>query len=227
MLGMRCYLVAVLAAAVTPLTASAHFGLFFRPQETRAYYYCPAPVVGVTVRPVIAVPVAPAPIVTVPVVPVTPVTPVAPVTPVLPVPSPVEVPVAPPQVAVPMPAPPSGAPVVPAPPAITAPPAPAPPSPMPPAGPASTTSEKMRESFYNVYPSTERSALAGRTAVAVWNLSANTLTLTVAGQRRLLPAGQSLTLDLEREFSWQVEGRDAEVTRVPAGETGATLVIRR
>jgi hypothetical protein len=207
--AMRCCLAAVLVAAVTPLTASAHFRLFARPQEARAYYYCPVPVVAVVPTPVIAVPVAPvapAPVMTLPVLPVAPPQVVAPG------------PVVAPPVAAPAPAPPSPAPVVPVP---SAPPT------MPPAGPSASTSEKARDSFYDVYPSTERSALAGRAAVAVWNLSGGTLTLTVAGRRHTLPPGRNLSLDLDREFSWQLEGRDTEVTRVPAGETGATLVIRR
>jgi hypothetical protein len=74
----------------------------------------------------------------------------------------------------------------------------------------------------------DRAKPAGdRCSVAFWNLSAQDLTLKVDGQKRILPRGKSLTLELDRKFVWQVEGREPEAERVPANETGLEIVIRR
>src|SRR5215470_2066826 len=50
------FLVAVTAALVSSVPASAHFGLLFRPRTTTAYYYA-VPVVEVCIPPVVWVPV--------------------------------------------------------------------------------------------------------------------------------------------------------------------------
>ena len=38
---------------------------------------------------------------------------------------------------------------------------------------------------------------------------------------------KNLTLDLERQFAWQVEGRNAETAQVPDSESGLEIVIRK
>jgi hypothetical protein len=66
-----------------------------------------------------------------------------------------------------------------------------------------------------------------RYAVGFWNLSQRSLTLKAGGQARVLSAGQSVTMELNREFTWQVEGREIQTARVADGDAGLEIVIRR
>jgi hypothetical protein len=127
----------------------------------------------------------------------------------------------------------------PAPPRLYAEPRPAPPSggtpepprapdTMPKAGVNSRESQKVGAKYYDAYfvAGAARPA-ADRCAVTFWNLSGQSVTLTVDGQPRSLPAGQSARLDLKRDFAWGVAGRDPERQQVPAQESGVEIVIRR
>jgi hypothetical protein len=51
--------------------------------------------------------------------------------------------------------------------------------------------------------------------------------LKAGGQKRTLAAGQNTTMELDREFTWQVEGREAQTARVSAGDAALEIVIRR
>jgi hypothetical protein len=63
--------------------------------------------------------------------------------------------------------------------------------------------------------------------VSFWNLSGQELVLKVGSQRVTLDRGRSATLELEREFTWQIEGREMEPGRVAAKESALEIVIRR
>jgi hypothetical protein len=116
----------------------------------------------------------------------------------------------------------------PAPPSGTAEPPKAPDA-MPKAGVSGRESRKVADRFFDSYfvAGAARTPAADRCAVTFWNLSGRGLTLTIDGQDRTLPAGQSVRLDLKRDFAWGVTGRDSERQQVPAQESGVDIVIRR
>jgi hypothetical protein len=93
----------------------------------------------------------------------------------------------------------------------------------------SARSMRASTSFYEAYPTANAppSRTAGRFSVTFWNLSGTPMSLRVGGQVRSLGQGQRLTLDLDREFEWRVEGHESQLARVPEGEQGLTLLIRR
>jgi hypothetical protein len=62
--------------------------------------------------------------------------------------------------------------------------------------------------------------------VGFWNLSGREVTLVIDGKVRTLAKDRSVTLDLDREFSWQIEGRLQHVERVAEGQATLELVIR-
>jgi hypothetical protein len=133
------------------------------------------------------------------------------------------IPVAPPRpVAQPQPAPPSPG---------REPPLAEPGRPTPQLGPTPPAGAQQRESryfdTYAVAPSATTQPKSPRCSVSFWNLSGRELVLKVGNQRVTLDRGRSATLDLEREFTWQVEGREAESGRVAANESALEIVIRR
>jgi hypothetical protein len=44
---------------------------------------------------------------------------------------------------------------------------------------------------------------------------------------RVLPRGKNVTVAAGRQFTWQVEGRERQTTRVDGGESTLQIVIRR
>jgi hypothetical protein len=137
---------------------------------------------------------------------------------------PVAVPVVPPRIyAQPQPAPPSTGKEPPlAEPAKPTSPQPGPPAPK---GPQSQVSNYFDS--YAVASTATTQAPAGRCSVSFWNLSGQELILKV-GQRRVpLANGRRATLELDREFTWQIEGRDAQTARLAANDTAQEIVIRR
>jgi hypothetical protein len=66
-----------------------------------------------------------------------------------------------------------------------------------------------------------------RVQVGFWNVSGRDLTLTVDGQRRVLPRNRSITLSLGRQFVWQVDERTAQNEDIPAGNSTLEIVLRR
>jgi hypothetical protein len=99
--------------------------------------------------------------------------------------------------------------------------------------PGTTESRKAQattEKFFDSYAVAGNAGIPrpdGRSSVSFWNLSSGELTLKVGDQRTTLPAGRSVTLNLERQFRWQIEGREVQSSQVAAGETGLEIVIRR
>jgi hypothetical protein len=195
----RCTVAAVLLVLISPLAARADFGWFGHARPVRSYYY-PVPVVYAPVAPVVYVPVAPV---------------VCQPPPVVAVPQPSYPPPPANGYATPAPAPASGSP---------------PPSRMP-SEPPSTSGPGVKESrFYEPYsvasfnPAKERGE---RCSVVFWNVTGRDLTLRVNRESRTLPRGKSLTIELPRQFTWQVEGHDAQVETIAPGDAAVEFVIRR
>jgi hypothetical protein len=193
---------ALLVVLTVPTTGLGGFHSLFSRSSYRAapatVYYCPVPVVVPFAGPVVSV--VPPPI-------------------ALPAqPAPIALPAQPGRYAEPRPAPPSGTPEPPKAPDV-----------MPRAGPATQESRKADEKYYDSYfvASVARAPAADRCAVTFWNLSGRSLELTIDGRPRTLTAGQSVRLDLNREFAWAAPGRDPERQQVPAQESGVEIVIRR
>jgi hypothetical protein len=65
-----------------------------------------------------------------------------------------------------------------------------------------------------------------RCRVGFWNLSGREVTLRIDGKAWTLPKNREVTLDLERQFSWQVEGRPQHVERVAEGGASHEVVVR-
>jgi hypothetical protein len=82
-------------------------------------------------------------------------------------------------------------------------------------------------SAYAVAPRTTDQPAGERARVGFWNLSSQDLRLNIAGQPYTLKRGQSVKLDLARQFAWRVDGRDTQNETVPASEGALEIVIRR
>jgi hypothetical protein len=67
----------------------------------------------------------------------------------------------------------------------------------------------------------------GQAAVRFWNLSGRDLALTVGGAAHALADGHDLRLELEHDFVWRVESREAQVEHVPSNLSSMEIVIRR
>lgn len=209
-----CVRVGAAALLLLTLAGPAHgLGwLWGRPTRVTSYYYpvylAPATSRVVTYYTPVAV-YAPAPVVCVPGVYTTPAVayPVAP--------APAAVPVAPTSpYAVPTPAPPSQ---------TVEPPL---------EKPGGTSGPKVTESRAAapaILPATAQKAPPekDRCRVGFWNVSGRDVTLTINGQARLLPRDRSLTLDLGRQFIWQVDARPAQTERVPADNSTLEIVVRQ
>ncbi len=83
--------------------------------------------------------------------------------------------------------------------------------------------------FYDAY------YVAGSTAdppkntcsVAFWNLADRPLALHVAGRSHMIASRHQVTLDLPREFQWQINQRPPEPTQVAQEQSALEIVIRR
>jgi hypothetical protein len=62
--------------------------------------------------------------------------------------------------------------------------------------------------------------------VGFWNISGRNLELQVNGKTHVLPRDQSLTLMLDRDFNWQVEGQPAQSERIADDKTAHEIVVR-
>ena len=51
--------------------------------------------------------------------------------------------------------------------------------------------------------------------------------LKIDGQPRLLPRGKSVTLDLSRQFIWQVDQQALQRESIPADKSTLEIVIRK
>jgi hypothetical protein len=124
-------------------------------------------------------------------------------------------------------APPPIAPQTPPPPTAPKLPALPPPPGMPQAAVQESHSSTNTFDMYSVPPDKGIKPTADRCSVGFWNLTGKELTLKIDGQTRTVAAGKSLTLDLARQFVWQVMGREAQNSTVPTADLGVEIVIRR
>jgi hypothetical protein len=205
---------ALLSLALLPSAAPANgFGWFRRPApvETRYYYYYSVPVLPpyYVLPPVVPPPIEVQP----PLIPFQP--PDLPVQPLRPLP--------------PIPFQPLTAPIEPALPSQE----PFVPRPMPQAEPRMSVSAKV-SSFtpalrYDLYPTaTLDGALpSGRFALTVWNLADRDVALRIDGRGLTLPRGRSTTVEVGRDFTWQADGSAERGEKVPDGQRGLTLTLRR
>jgi hypothetical protein len=99
---------------------------------------------------------------------------------------------------------------------------------VPPSAPPGTNEA---QAYYDAYAAaaTNRTGIkaAELLSIGFWNNTSKSMLLRVQGQTHHLPAGRGVTLDLPRQFVWQIDGRDAQVVNLPASQTGADFVIRR
>ena len=196
---------AVLAVILsTPLAARGHgYGLA---PLTVAYYY-PGPVEYV---PVIAYMVSPVCV---------PPQPVYPAAPAVSGPNRTYAP--------PTPAPPSAGPATSEFPSA-APPPPAKPSAAPPgSSPGFGESTSFYDSYSVASAKMDRPA-AERCTVDFWNLTDRDLLLRIdGGPAQVLPRGKTLPVSVPRQFTWEVQGRQSQPTRIDLGESALQIVIRR
>jgi hypothetical protein len=112
--------------------------------------------------------------------------------------------------------------------------APVPPGPMPPAG-AGTPGVRESSSYYDAYAATaaaaplpregRRTPSTERSSVGFWNNTPREMVLRVDGAGYRLAAGQGMTLDLPRRFTWQIDERAAKAEEL--SEAAIDIVIRR
>jgi len=97
--------------------------------------------------------------------------------------------------------------------------------------PPTTGEPGVREArYYDTYAvasSTANKSPGDHCSVGFWNLTNRDISVKVAGRNHVVPSRKNLTLELERQFAWQVEGRNAETAQVPDAESGLEIVIRR
>ncbi|MCS6852086.1 MAG: hypothetical protein NZ700_13065 [Gemmataceae bacterium] len=127
-------------------------------------------------------------------------------------------------------------PACPAEPGLYAAPTAAPPStPSPTPSRPATTSQKpapvVREStaYYQAFVAAPRDSAPiadDRCVVSFWNQASRDITLRIDNQTRVVPRGRGLTLELPRQFSWQVDGRPTVVERVPPGAGAYEIAVR-
>jgi hypothetical protein len=189
-----------LALVILLLGAMPADANWWRSNRTSAYYYY---------RP--AAVAYPAPVAAAPVYPSVPYSPAVAVAPQVAVPTPIPTPT-------PY-CPPAATPVPTAP--IYAPATPAPPSEIP----STQKAPEVQESRF--LSLTANAANSGLCTITFWNWSGRDQTLRIDGQTRLLPSGKGLTLDLPRQFVWQVGSQQARVERIGARETVREFAIQR
>jgi hypothetical protein len=73
------------------------------------------------------------------------------------------------------------------------------------------------------------SSIAGdHSNIDFWNLTGKDLVLRINGEAPLLlPRNKNLPLAAGHQITWQVEGHEAQTTRVRNGESALQIVIRR
>lgn len=64
-------------------------------------------------------------------------------------------------------------------------------------------------------------------SVAFWNLANQPLQLRIAGQTHTVPHQQAVTLNLPRQFQWQVDQREPEPVQMAQDQSAMEIVIRR
>jgi hypothetical protein len=85
-------------------------------------------------------------------------------------------------------------------------------------------------SYYEAFPVAVNDPgrrLGERCSIEFFNLTDKDLAMKIDGQPRTLARGRSLSLDLARRFTWQIEGRDVNQENIAMGEAAMQIVIRR
>lgn len=96
-----------------------------------------------------------------------------------------------------------------------------------PASPKADTQKASSDKAPVIIATRGTASVAGeRLKIGFWNLTGRDITLTVEGKSRTLAKNRSLSLELGREFSWQVERAPAHIERVPEGLAVHEVVIR-
>jgi hypothetical protein len=238
---MLRFVLTVLVLIATPLLVLANFGVFRRPAPAPSYYY-PAPVFypAISVQPAVY-PIQPEPQAFVPLAPATfpaapyevpqapsfPLSPAAATCPLRPSDGPLMAPAPLPRSPIPLAAPSA------APPSLD--PTPIGPGLMPRASRSLSVNEfpsppaEVSTSFYQTFPSNlpEKRGRDLPPTLTLCNAAGKAVMVRVDGVRYLLVVGQTINLEARSDFAWQVEGREAERGRIPPGERGLTIVIRR
>jgi hypothetical protein len=65
-----------------------------------------------------------------------------------------------------------------------------------------------------------------RVRVGFWNLAGRDVTVTIDGKSHALAKNRAVTLDLGRQFAWQVANQPQHVERIPEGQQSHEVVIR-
>jgi hypothetical protein len=86
-------------------------------------------------------------------------------------------------------------------------------------------------SFYDAYAVASQETAkpsSDRCKVDFWNLTGRDLVLRIdGGAPKVLPRGKSLPVQVGRQFTWQVDGREAQATPIEGREAALQIVIRR
>jgi hypothetical protein len=108
----------------------------------------------------------------------------------------------------------------------------APPSstPLPSLGPSMKKVPEVQEMHFSPDNGMTKVVVAKKEAdvcrVGFWNLADRDVTLKIDGQARLLPRGKSVTLNLGRQFVWQVDQQALQRESIPAEKSTLEIVIR-
>jgi hypothetical protein len=100
----------------------------------------------------------------------------------------------------------------------------------PPTPPPSKPGEPRVSNYFDTYsvsPKDSTRTPGDRCSVSFWNLSGKELTLKIGEQRIPLGSGRHATLDLDRQFTWQIEGRSSESGKVDSTNSALEIIIRR
>lgn len=92
--------------------------------------------------------------------------------------------------------------------------------------PEVTESRSFYEAFKVPSTSTDKPA-SERCAVGFWNLTGRDVTVSVDGKSQVIPRGKTVRLQVDRQFVWQVSGREAQTEKVPMENSGLEIVLRR
>lgn len=65
-----------------------------------------------------------------------------------------------------------------------------------------------------------------RCKVGFWNLTGKEITVRVEGKDQVLPKDRAVTIELDRQFSWQAPGREQTMERVPEDQNVYEVIIR-
>jgi hypothetical protein len=63
--------------------------------------------------------------------------------------------------------------------------------------------------------------------VGFWNLSGHALRLRVDGRDHRIASGETLKLEVGRQFVWRVDDREPQSEQIPAQAPALEIVIRR